>query len=162
MQYRIETIQEKKLVGKYLTMSFANNKTGELWKSFMPLKNHIHNKVGTEMYSLQSYPANFFVGFNPNAEFEKWALVEVENFNNMPEGLDSFTLKGGMYAVFVYKGYPAEAAPFFQNIFANWLPNSPYTLDIRPHFEILGSKYQNNSPESEEEVWIPIRETFSV
>jgi hypothetical protein len=26
-----------------------------------------------------------------------------------------------------------------------------------PHFEVLGDKYKNNDPSSEEEVWIPIK-----
>ena len=32
-----------------------------------------------------------------------------------------------------------------------------YTLDDRPHFEILGEKYKNQDPDSEEELWIPIK-----
>jgi AraC family transcriptional regulator len=32
-----------------------------------------------------------------------------------------------------------------------------YELDDRPHFEILGDKYKNNDPNSEEEIWIPIK-----
>jgi len=43
-------------------------------------------------------------------------------------------------------------------IMSQWLPNSKYILDHRPHFELLGAKYKNNSPDSEEEVWIPIKE----
>ncbi|TQE66329.1 GyrI-like domain-containing protein [Leptospira noguchii] len=42
------------------------------------------------------------------------------------------------------------------HIFQEWLPNSGYKLEHRPHFELLGSKYKNNDPTSEEEVWIPI------
>ncbi|MDP5096829.1 MAG: GyrI-like domain-containing protein [Flavobacterium sp.] len=37
------------------------------------------------------------------------------------------------------------------------MPNSEYQLDNRPHFEILGAKYKNNAPDSEEEIWIPIK-----
>jgi AraC family transcriptional regulator len=37
------------------------------------------------------------------------------------------------------------------------LPNSNYHLDDRPHFEILGEKYKNADPGSEEEIWIPIK-----
>jgi AraC family transcriptional regulator len=46
---------------------------------------------------------------------------------------------------------------FFTYIFTRWLPASGYQLDNRPHFEILGDKYKNNDPESEEEIWIPVR-----
>jgi AraC family transcriptional regulator len=37
------------------------------------------------------------------------------------------------------------------------LPNSAYALDDRAHFEVLGEKYKNNDPSSEEEIWIPIK-----
>ncbi len=37
------------------------------------------------------------------------------------------------------------------------LPNSEYELENRPHFEVLGEKYKNNDPNSEEEIWIPIK-----
>ena len=53
LQPRIEILQEKKLIGKHLTMSFADNKTGELWRSFMPYRKEITNAVGSELYSLQ-------------------------------------------------------------------------------------------------------------
>jgi AraC family transcriptional regulator len=42
-------------------------------------------------------------------------------------------------------------------IFNTWLPQSNYQLAPRPHFEILGEKYKNNHPDSEEEIWIPIQ-----
>jgi len=36
MEPRIEILPEKKFIGKKIRMSFLNNKTHELWKSFMP------------------------------------------------------------------------------------------------------------------------------
>jgi AraC family transcriptional regulator len=30
-------------------------------------------------------------------------------------------------------------------------------LDQRPHVEVMGEKYKNNDPDSEEEIWIPIK-----
>jgi AraC family transcriptional regulator len=71
--------------------------------------------------------------------------------------METFTLTSGLYAVFQYKGTANEAAGTFQYILGTWLPNSEYTLDSRPHFEILGEKYKNNDPDSEEEIWIPIK-----
>ncbi|MFT5513068.1 MAG: AraC family transcriptional regulator, partial [Bacteroidia bacterium] len=46
----------------------------------------------------------------------------------------------------------------FGYIFGEWIPNSIYDIDSRPHFEILGDKYKNDHPNSEEEIWIPIKE----
>ena len=68
-----------------------------------------------------------------------------------------FTLNPGSYAVFDYKGLNTDTQIFIY-IFKEWLPNSDYELDERPHFEILGNKYKNGNPESEEEIWIPIKQ----
>ena len=157
MKPRIETLAEKKLVGKRMIMSFSNNKTGELWRSFMPRRKEIQNNIGAELYSIQIYAPLFFNNFNPNTAFEKWATIEVTNFDTVPNEMEAFTLTSGLYAVFLYQGSASEAANTFQYISGTWLPNSEYNLDNRPHFEILGEKYKNNDPDSEEEIWIPIK-----
>jgi len=153
---RIEVLQEKMLVGKHLNMSFADNRTAELWRSFMPLKKEIRYVVNTDLYSLQLYPPAFFEPFNPHAAFKKWAAIEVSNTDIIPEGMEALTLAGGLYAVFVHRGASHDTSTF-QYIFGIWLPNSAYLLADRPHFELLGAKYKNAEPDSEEEIWIPIK-----
>ena len=66
-------------------------------------------------------------------------------------------LEGGLYAVFTYTGLPADYRESFQFIFYTWLPASGYKLDSRAHFNLLGEKYRNNDPTSEEEIWVPVR-----
>lgn len=100
LEPRIETLVEKKLIGKRLRMSLADNRTGELWRSVMPRRREIGNTVTSEPYT---------------------------------------------------------DTAVFRNIFGVWLPASGYTLDRRPHFEVLGEKYKNADPNSEEEIWIPIK-----
>jgi AraC family transcriptional regulator len=117
----------------------------------------IQNVVNTVLFSLQIYPPGFFDNFNPTVTFEKWAAIEVADFNNVPVDLMTLSLPGGLYAVFSYKGLPTAAAGTFQFIFGTWIPNSGYLVDNRPHFEILGEKYKTDDPDSEEEIWIPIQ-----
>lgn len=155
MNPTIQTLTEKKLIGKRMTISLANNKTGELWKSFIPVKKEIQNNIGSELYSVNLYDHSYFSDFNPNSVFEKWATVEVTNFGNVPPGMETLVLQGGLYAVFFYKGRNNDDT-IFRYIFAIWLPASGYVLDNRPHFEILGNKYKNGDPDSEEEIWIPV------
>ena len=154
---RIEKLNEKKLIGKRLSMSLADNKTGELWRSFMPRRRDITNNLTNDMISMQVYKPTHFSDFKPTNEFEKWATVEVTNFDNVPTDMETFTLIGGLYAVFDYKGLSTDNS-IFQYIFGTWLPSSDYDLDNRPHFEVLGDKYKNNDPTSEEEIWIPIQQ----
>jgi AraC family transcriptional regulator len=156
MKPRIKTLNEKKLVGKRLKMSLADNKTGELWKSFMTRRKEITNTLTSDFISLAVYRSTYFVNFSPTNEFEKWATVEVSDFENIPIDLETYKLTGGLYAVFDYKGSSNDQSIFLY-IFGSWLPNSDYNLDDRPHFEVLGDKYKNNDPTSEEEIWIPIK-----
>jgi AraC family transcriptional regulator len=155
---RIETLAEKKLVGKSLPMSFADDKTFMLWRSFMPERKSITNALSGNLFSLQVYPDSFdFKTFSPLVTFTKWAAMEVTNFDALPAGMESFTLAGGLYAVFDYIGAASAGQKTFEYIFKTWLPASDYDLDNRPHFEILGKKYKREDPTSEEEIWIPIK-----
>jgi AraC family transcriptional regulator len=156
MTPRIQHLTEKKLVGKRLKMSLADNKTGELWRSFMPRRKEITSTLTNDLISMAVYQPGHFADFNPTNEFEKWAAVEVADFENVSDEMETFTLGAGLYAVFDYKGSSTDIS-IFQYIFGTWLPNSDYLLDDRPHFEVLGPKYKNADLESEEEIWIPIR-----
>lgn len=154
----IKTLLEKKLVGIYTTTSLINNKTRELWQHFMPRRMEIQNRVSSDLISLQVFDTAYsFAQFSPGATFEKWALAEVSDFSFIPPQMEAFTLPGGLYAVFTHKGPVSEGPKTFQYIFGTWIPNSEYDLDLRPHFEILGAKYKNEAPDSEEEIWIPIK-----
>ena len=157
MEPRIEILNDKKLLGMSLRMSLLDNKTAELWKSFMPRRKEIQNKVTNDLISMQVYSPTHFSDFNPTNEFEKWAAVVVENFESIPNEMETFILKAGLYAVFDYKGSSKDSS-IFQYIFGTWIPTSNFVLDDRPHFELLGDKYKNEDPNSEEEVWIPIRQ----
>lgn len=157
MEHRIETIGEKKLVGKRIKMSLSNNKTKELWQIFMPRRKEIANNIGSELFSIEVYDPSYFVNFNFNTEFDKWASVEVTDFNSVPGGMETITIPSGLYAVFIHKGPASSGSKTFQYIFQTWLPNSEYIVDNRPHFEIMGVKYKNEDPDSEEELWIPIK-----
>ncbi len=157
MQPEIRIIAEKKLAGKCLQMSLAANRTGELWRSFMPGRMNIRHRVSDDLISMQMYNPSFdFSNFDINAVFTKWAAVEVSEYDEVPDDMTTCILPGGLYAVFAYKGLSTDDS-IFKYIFSSWLPASAYLLDERPHFEILGARYKNGDPDSEEEICIPVR-----
>ncbi|WP_298506793.1 GyrI-like domain-containing protein [uncultured Maribacter sp.] len=158
MKPRIEIIKNKKLLGKQLKMSLAENKTLDLWQSFMQQKKEINNLVDSNLYSIQVYDTSLnFKDFSPQVVFTKWAAVEVKDYDAVPQAMEPFTLPGGTYAVFIHKGLASNFHKTMNYIYGIWLPQSDYILEQRPHFEKLGEKYKNNSEDSEEEVWIPIK-----
>ncbi len=50
-----------------------------------------------------------------------------------------------------------EDEPTLRESVAKKLRRSGYEMDTRPHFEILGAQYKNNDPDSEEDIYVPIK-----
>lgn len=157
MKPTIEISKKRKLIGLALKMSNTDNKTYDLWKNFMHSRNEIESRLGTDLFSLSVYDPQYFNSYDPSGVFEKWAAVEVSDFEKIPWGMKKLELQEGLYAKFLYKGTASKGFEFFQYIFGTWLPASDYILDNRPHFEILGKNYRNEDPDSEEEIWIPVK-----
>lgn len=158
MTPRIETVPTTFLIGQKTTTSLVSDKTRELWQSFSPRKKEIKNLASEDLYSVEIYPGpEYFQHFDPTMEFEKWAAVAVSDFDEIPESMDVLTIPSGEYAVFHYRGKTSEVMEIFKYIYGEWFPTSPFTIDDRPHFAVMGSKYKGEHPESEEEFWIPIK-----
>lgn len=158
IEVKIVFVKERVLIGKRMTMSFANNKSRELWQSFRSDLAKQAVSVETPFINLHKYPADFsFSEFNPNKEFEKWALLEVPESTEVPEGLEKFILEEGYYATFKYQGLAKDYNATAQWFFTQWLPKSAYHLDNRPHFEELGKGYHPLDANSTEQVYIPVR-----
>lgn len=153
---RIEEVLEKKLVGYHATISFSDFAVGPLWAKFMPQRKNIRHLQTPDVISMSVYSVNQFTEFNPERKFEKWAVAEVLNFSDVPEGMATYVLPQGLYAIFHYKGRNTDQS-IFEYIFKSWLPGSAFDLDDRPHFEVLGPLYKNDDPNSEEDIYIPIR-----
>lgn len=157
MEAQIRILTEKKLIGRPINMSFMENKTFQLWSSFMPQRKEIRNAVNSNLYSLEIFPNGYFDNFDANRTFQKWAAVEVTNWNTIPAEMESLIIPTGLYAVFIHKGSATEGYKTYHSIFTEWLPNSEYTVDDRPHFAVMDERYKKDDPDSEEEIWIPIK-----
>lgn len=140
-----------------LEMSRIDNKTGQLWGSFMRRRAEVTNRITENYISMQVYPNGPGQIADPAASFTKWAVVEVNDFENVPEGMSSYSLQSGMYAVFDHNG-PATDLSTIIYIFTEWLPNSSeFELDDREHFEVLPADYDALDPDAREQIWIPVR-----
>ena len=138
-----------------MKMSLSDNKTGELIMILYREKMKFKIKL-IIFFSISIYDEFYLNKYNRDSEFENWASVEVPEIRNISGGMESFLLPSGLYALFFYKGINTDTK-IFKYIFQIWLPDSEYLLDERPYFEILGEKYKNNDPDSEEEIYIPVK-----
>ena len=140
-------------------MSYSQDRTSQLWRTFMPRRKEITNRLNSNFYSLQVYDSLFdFKTYSPNTSFVKWALVETADVNAIPDGMVSFLLPSGLYAVFLHQGPASAYYNTFNFIYQTWLPSSAYIIDHRPHFEILPENYRHDDPEAEEEIWVPVQQ----
>ena len=156
MHPKIIELQPKLLVGMNLSMSFTDNRTGELWQSFMPRRGEIRHRIGNEFFSLQNYSDTGAHPSSPNVHFVKWAAVEVSQSIQAPQGMENYNLAGGKYAVFRHKGPANQVPETISKIFGDWLPQSEYQVATRAHFEVLPEGYNPVDPLAHEDIWIPI------
>jgi AraC family transcriptional regulator len=152
---KIIELAETHLVGMHSDMSRSADSTPALWRSFMPRRGEVSQRSNSNFISMQVFPQGPAQVADPEATFTKWAAVEVSADSNLPEGMQRYTLAGGLYAVFHHQG-PATDISTFMYAFGTWLPGSAYTLDDREHFEVLPENYQPMDPNAEEDIWIPI------
>lgn len=156
-QPTIRELRPKKLIGMWQDMSRVNDKTRELWGDFSPRVGEIVNLTNEDKISMQVYPEGPKQLSSPMASFIKWAAVEVEDYDAIPLGMESYNLSAGTYAVFIHHG-PASDLSTIIYIFTEWLPNSmEYELADREHFEVLPIGYSPVDPNATEEIWIPVR-----
>ena len=157
MNPRIETIEGKWVVGICSPMSAGGIDTAQLWGRFMPRRGEIKQRASANYLAMRVYHSSAGEALTAVTRFDEWAVVEVSDVVDLPSGMDSYSLPGGAYAVFVHRG-PAETFPeTTRYVYGVWLPNSAYVLDDRPHFAVMGPDYRPDDPEAEEELWVPIR-----
>lgn len=154
---QIVELAQKKLVGMSLEMSRINDKTAELWRAFMGRRHEVANRADENYISMQVFPGGARQLSDPAASFTKYAVVEVDSFESVPEGMISYSLQPGMYAVFEHNGAAADLSTFMY-IFNEWLPGSgTYGLDDREHFEVLPPDYDARDVNAREKIWIPVK-----
>ena len=124
-----------------------------LWPKVMPQLSRVSNRKNKDLISLRSFEGIPVFGPTADPNFTYWGGAEVTGPN---EGLEHLEIPPGTYAVFHYKGLSSDSS-VWRYIYNEWLPNSPWELDHRPHFERLGAKYKNEDPNSEEDIYIPVR-----
>ena len=159
MKHRIEQTKDRYVVGMKtnLTIQSIQQETGNLARQFMPRRHEVVSRIGKHVFSIQDYGNLQMKDITPQTTFEKWIGIEVSNFDAIPEGMETFVLKAGTYAVFTYKGSIQDFPKSRQYIFQDWLPNSNYQIDNKAHFEELSEDYSKDLQNTEEDVWIPVK-----
>lgn len=153
----IITLEESIYIGISSEMSAKNDHTNGLWSQFMPRRREVNPAIGAELYSLAIYPKDYFKAYDNAASFQKWAAVKSNETALVPNGMQRLIVPEGNYAKFTHKGPLDEILQTFQYIFGEWLPQSPFSIDMRPHIAMMDHRYEPYDGNSEEDIFIPIR-----
>jgi AraC family transcriptional regulator len=122
LEPKISTIAGIKLIASKCDMTFAEDKTAQLWRSFSLAIKNIPNKKITLNIQFRFFPnTNLFKNFDPTTTFQKYAAVEADISENLSESLEVLTIPAGLYAIFTYIGKPSEAEKTFYYIYYQWL-----------------------------------------
>lgn len=155
---RLVELADKKLLGISRMTTVADPSAAMLWQAFSPRIKEITGMITNFRFSLQQYPPAFLKANDPSGiPYRQWAAVEVATFDGQPAGMEPLVIPGGLYAIHLHRGLSSAFPATFQRIYGQWLPQSGYQLDDRPHFERLAPDYRPNDPAAVEEVWVPIK-----
>jgi predicted transcriptional regulator YdeE/DNA-binding transcriptional MerR regulator len=126
-----------------------NNEIPQLWQAFGPRMGEVQHKVAPEVaYGVCS------TFDEQSGEFDYVAGFEVDSTAGIPEGMVSFEVPGGKYAIFTCTLPTIGEA--YKYAFETWLPQSGHRRADRPDFELYDEKFEPSVLDSEMFIYIPI------
>jgi AraC family transcriptional regulator len=148
MEGKVVTIEGFKAVG--LTY-FGDNQKGEipaLWGAFNKQFANIANKsLPMLCYGIcDDMP-------DESGCFHYTAAAKVNDFSDVPEGMDTHTIPSGKYVIYTFSGPLTGLETFYCDIFGKWIPEASHVLDGRPQLELYDERYMQNG---EFDIYIPI------
>ncbi len=148
------------IVGIRDKTTIRTNKIPEMWKSFNPRINEIRNRtIPFRGYGIcEVDPLYAMTEFNEDSEYNEIVGVEVNQPEDIPEGMVAKLLRGGKYAVFTHKGKINNLMMTYDYIWGTWIPYSGYELDLRDDFECYDDRFLGpDDDRSQFDIFIPIK-----
>ena len=161
MEPLFKFLDEKKVVGikgKFISVLSPEKNNmiviPQLWGKYMPRRHEIKNTLSKfDMGVCFEMPA---AEKTHPEECTYMACTEVSTFDSIPEGMESFVIPSGNYAVFTHKGELAKFEMTMGYIYGSWLPKSGKKLRSAPDIEMYDERFKLNQPDSEIDIYIPI------
>ena len=124
----------------------------KLWSAFRPYRNSIPNRVGSDFFGIyECYEED-----DDNTRFVYICSAQVENFDDVPDGLITRELDAQTYARFTHTGPIARLEDTLRYIWGSWLPKSDYQYADKPDFELLPAGFNDADPDNKIYLNIPV------
>lgn len=151
---RFETRPGFKFAGMMYSGSAEQGEIPQLWDKFVPIMNDIPDRVNPNV----CYGVINPFGPKEGREMDYVAAVEVNGFENVPEGMASGEIPEEYYAVFTHKGPISRFMETIQYVYGDWVKNSGYKLTGTPDFELYDENFKGDEEDSECYIYVPVEE----
>ncbi|MFV0392806.1 MAG: GyrI-like domain-containing protein [Coprobacillaceae bacterium] len=152
MEYRVQEVEEFRIVGKKLSTTIRNGESYQkipaMWKEMATTGAHF------KILELMDQEPSGLLGvsdYNPelnDSDFDYY--IAVSSTKEVPEGLDELIVGGGTWAIFTCQSEDTQTIQKTQErMVMEWLPNSGYEFANRPDIEV-------SFPDGKMELWLPI------
>lgn len=138
-------------------MSVSEPATGALWSRFMPLHQNIKKIRGSESYSMEVYDSlRYFDSFDPEARFNKWAAVQVDEIITVPAGMHALIVPKVSTPFSAMSVNPVRPILFTAIYSASGFLNPVTGSTNVPMWPLWDRVINGEHPESEEDICIPV------
>lgn len=155
MEPKILELDEMDVIGIKCTTTMKENTIPQLWDRYNKIHDTIPNKVDSPCLGICVY-----IDMDKCTEdtyFDYIAATCVSSFDNIPEGMMSYTIPKGKFACFTHKGSLDTLDKTYNYIFGVWANETECEIDQRDQIELYDDRFKWGQPESEFEILIPIK-----
>jgi AraC family transcriptional regulator len=158
MQELLIKENELHLIGLSTTLTLHTFNPSVVWREFRQQFREMEDGYDGHLYNVKVLPPSCSLSeLTPAKEFTLWAAREFNPPHAYPANWKTLLIPKGEYAVFNYKGNAANFASFYRNLILHEIPFAGLECDARPAFERFLPGYDPTDDQSEEEVWIPVK-----
>lgn len=154
MEPKFLTKGEFKIIGMEYVGNNKNGEIGQMWHRFIPRMGEITNRTNSDVSYGVCFPVE---NMKEDSEFSYVAGLEVDNFDQIPEGMVARTVPAGKYAVFIHKGSLDNLRSTYEYIYGSWLPKSGQEVAFQPDFEFYSERFIPDSEDCELDIYVPLK-----
>ncbi|MDD4156832.1 MAG: AraC family transcriptional regulator [Candidatus Cloacimonetes bacterium] len=145
---------EFKVIGLKCTTTMADNIIPRLWDDFN--KRCCEVKNGFDLW-IGVCPYVEMTDMNNETPFDYIAGRAVNNFNDIPKDMVTWTVPASKYAIFTHKGSLENLNQTYKYIFCVWAKESEYEISNADQLEIYDERFKFGQEDSEFDIYIPIK-----
>ncbi len=158
MDYKIKEMPELKVLGLKRKVKHDGS-IGKLWNEFTGRFSELEQYKDAPLVGVVPHDKRFEERA-PKADESFWYMtgVIVQNVDNIPKGMEIYTIKPAKYAIFTYTGPIENMCSIFNYICVDWIENVEYEFAPFDEIEWYDERYKPEDPENSQiDMYIPIR-----